>query len=230
MTERYSPAEAKLVLARIAELQLARERVTVGMTREELVRIALDAGLDAELLDQALAEIKANRVEYQVEGTLTKTVVSCELARALGEDELVELSNRLGHEYGVHGSWETLPTGKVWRAAWLELTVRSTLAGDLLRVEARRRWPPLALVLGVPAASGALALTVEILFAWKSRIELITWAVFLAALSLGWTFVFIAQKQGSGSVGERLIALLERTVRRLPPAASNPPRALREGD
>lgn len=230
MTERYSPAEAKLVLARIAELQLARERVMVGMTRDELVKIALDAGLDAELLDQVLAELEASRVEYVVEGTLTKTVVSCELARALGEDELVELSNRLGHEYDVHGRWETLATGKVWRAGSLQLTVRSTLAGDLLRVEVRRRWPSLALVLGVPAASGALALTVAILFAWKSRVELITWAVFLASLSLGWALVFVAHKQGSGSVEERLVALLERTVRRLPPIASKPPRALREGD
>jgi hypothetical protein len=228
MTERHSPAEAKLVFARMAELQLARERVTVGMTREELVRIAVDAGLDAELLDQALAEIRASRVEYRVEETLTKTVVSCELARPLGEDEHVELSNRLAHAYGVHGRWEALPTGKVWRAASLELTIRRTLGGDLLRVEARRRWPAFALVLGVPAASGALALTVEILFAWKSRIDLIVWAVFLAALSIGWALVWVAGKQGSTSIGERLVALLEQTVRRLPSEAPNTPRALPE--
>jgi len=228
MTERYSPAEAKLVLARVAELQLARERVTVGMTREELVRIALDAGLDAELLDQALAEIKASRVEYRIEQTLARTVVSCELSHALAEDELAELANRLGHEYAEHGQWEELVGGKRWRTASLELTVRATVAGALLRVELRRRWPPLALVLGVPAVSGALALVVKLLFAWKSRIELITWAVFLGALGLGWIFTFIAGTRGP-SAAERLVGLLERTVRRLPPDFSHPPRALREG-
>jgi hypothetical protein len=228
MTERYSPAEAKLVLARMAELQLARERVTVGMTREELVRIAVDAGLDVELLDQALAEITASRVEYRVRETLATTVVSCELARALGEDELDELSNRLGHEHGVHGRWQALPGGKLWRAAPLELTVRTTVTGTLVRVELRRRWPPLALLLGVPAASGALALAIRILLAWKPRIELITWAVFLGALGLGWALVHVAGRRGPGSA-ERLVAVLERTVRRLPPDSSHPPRALREG-
>jgi hypothetical protein len=228
MTERYSPAEAKLVLVRMAELQLARERVTVGMTREELLRIAVDAGLDVELLDQALAEIKASRVEYQIERALAKTVVSCELSHGLGEDELLELSNRLGHEYGEHGRWEELASGKHWRTASLALTVRSTVAGALVRVELRRRWPPLALVLGVPAASGALALAVKILLAWKPRIELITWAVFLGALGLGWLLAFVAGKRDPGPA-ERLVGLLERTVRRLPPDFSHPPRALREG-
>ena len=228
MTERYSPAEAKLVLARMAELQLARERVTVGMTREELVRIAMDAGLDAELLDQALAEIKASRVEYRVERTLASTVVSCELSHALGEDELVELGNRLGHEYGEQGRWEELEGGKRWRTASLELTMRATVTGALLRVEQRRRWPSLALLFGVPALSGALALAVRILLAWKSRIELITWAVFLGALGLGWLLAYVAGTRGPSSA-ERLVALLERTVRRLPPDFSHPPRALREG-
>jgi hypothetical protein len=228
MTERYSPAEAKLVLARVAELQLARERVTIGISREELVRIAVDAGLDVELIDRALAEIRARRVDYRVEDAPTATMVSCELTRTLDEDELEELSNRLGHEYGVHGRWEPLAGGKVWRAAPLELTVRTTVGGMLLRVELRRRWPALALVLAVPAVSGALALATKLLFAWKPRVELIARMVFLGALGLGWALIYFMGKRTGP--GERLVNALERTVQRLPPDSPDPPRALREGD
>ncbi len=228
MTERYSPAEAKLVLARVAELQLARERVTMGISREELVRIAIDAGLEVELIDQALAEIRARRVEYRKEDTPTMTVVSCELTRPLGEDELDELANRFGHEYGVRGRWEPIEGGRAWRAAPLELTVRTTVGGMLLRVELRRRWPALALVLAVPAVSGALALLVKLLFAWKARVDLIARMVFLGALGLGWALVYFMGKRTGPA--ERLVAVLDRTVRRLPPDSPEPPRALQEGD
>lgn len=231
MTERYSPTEAKLALARTAELQVARERITVGMTRDELVKITSDTGLDVDLLERVLEELEASRVQAHIEPRLLATVVRCELRRPLSEDERQELANRLAHEHGEPGRWEDLPAGKEWRSRSLRLTVRSTGRGDLLRLEARKRWPVLALALGVPAASGAIALAVQALFSWKLGIESIAAAVFFGGLVLGWFLVSMLDGQRSRAAGGRLVSLLERTVRRLPLAAdsnSNPPRALQE--
>lgn len=246
MTERYSPAEAKLALTRVAELQAAREREVVGCTREELAKISEDAGLDADLLDRALAEVAASRATYRVERGVHALVVSCELTRHLGEDEREELSNRLCHEYGVQGRWTPISSGgQQWLAPSLQLTVRPTTRGDLLRLVVRPRWPTFAMLLGVPAASGAIGLTVATLFSWRWGIEPIAWAVFLASLVIGWVSVFLVRTRGSGSglrSGEQLVALLEQIVRRVPsepspgePSPGNlsnskPPRALREGD
>lgn len=236
MTERYTPAEAKLALTRVAELQAAREREVAGSTREELAKISDDAGLDTDLLDQALAEVAASRATYRVERGVHALVVTCELTRRLDEDERMELGNRLSHELGVQGRWTPIAAGEQWLAPSLQLTVRPTARGDLLRLVARTRWPAFALLLGVPAASGAIALTVATLFSWKWGIEAIAWAVFLASLVIGWASVFFVRTRGSGSglrSAERLVALLEQTVRRVPsadPENSKPPRALQEGD
>ncbi|MCX4246111.1 hypothetical protein [Paraliomyxa miuraensis] len=230
MTERYSPTEAKLALARTAELQVARERSTVGVTREELQRIAGDTGLDVDLLDQALGELEDSRVQSHLQSRLLATVVRCELLRPLSDDERTELSSRLAHERGESGRWEELPSGRVWRSPSLRLELRSTARGDLLRVTARKRWPVLAMALGVPAAAGALALAVRALYSWKLGIESIAVAVFLGALVLGWFLVFVLDGQRSRAAGERLRALLEQTVRPLPaaPSTPSPPRALPE--
>lgn len=233
MTERYSPAEAKLALARAAELQVARERSTVGMTRDELVRISVDTGLDADLLERALAELDASRVEFRVEEGMARTVVSAELRRPLGEDEREELGHRLAHEHGVRGRWEQRPDGAVWHAPGLELTVRPTTDGALLRAELPRRWPLFAMFLGVPAASGALALAVSVLLSWKWAVDPIAWATFLGSLAIGWAGVYVVRTHGTPAPGQRLVALLERALRRLPPAASTnsqPPHALQEGE
>lgn len=236
MSERYSPTEAKLALARTAELQVARERSTAGLTRDELARIAADTGLDAELLERALEELEASRVESSVEHRWGSTVVRCELRRPLDEREREELASRLAHEHGEPGRWERASTGEAgahtWRSRSLVLTVRPTARGDLLRLEARKRWSVLALAVGVPAASAAIALAVRAAFSWKWGIDSIAAAVFLAGLVIGGGLVSWLDGQRSRATAARLVALLERTVRRLPAADgsnSAAPRALREG-
>lgn len=139
MSDLLSPEETKMVLARVAELQTARDG-SAGTSRAELATVVSEAGLDAKLLPRAMQEVLGAKFDVGVERVGKTTVASCEVPRWLNQYDLRELAHRMGHQFG--GTGQFVQQGDVWwwrgqgsTGAPIAISVRHVSSGSLVRLE-----------------------------------------------------------------------------------------------
>ena len=138
MDDRLSPEETKMVLARVAELQTARDG-SGGTSRDELVKVVGEAGLDTSLVEKAMQEVLGTRVKVDVETVKSTVVATCEIPRWLSNNDLRDLSLRLGHEFGGAGQFVQQGEAYWWvrqgPGAPIAMSVRHVSTGTLVRLE-----------------------------------------------------------------------------------------------
>lgn len=138
MDDRLSPEETKMVLARVAELQTARDG-SDGTSRDELVKVVGEAGLDTSLVEKAMQEVLGTRVEVDVETVKSTVVATCEIPRWLSNNDLRDLSLRLGHEFGGTGQFVQQGDAYWWvrqgPGSPIAMSVRHVSTGTLVRLE-----------------------------------------------------------------------------------------------
>ena len=217
MPDVFSPQQARLVLARVAELQALSED-GASLTREDLGRAVTDAGLEEAHLEQALRELEASRIRVATETKRNVTAATSEVRHWLTQAELHEVVCRLGHVYGGDGQITRSPSAWWWVRRGphqvVSLAVRYVSTGTLLRLEVRDR----EVQLGRPFMIGlaaALAASIAFHFTPISGVAAILGS-FLAFMGAAW-FDLDARRRGSRRDRlDRARTVLTGALRRLP--------------
>ena len=164
----YSESEIADILARAAERQAEASRTTGrdGLTLDEIVRLGADAGLDADALRDAAAEVDGagQTLRRQAMHTPTQVVVERWLDGPLTpegwEDAVIELRQTLGADMAAMMGMATPPQQQIGRAfEWshtsgygIQTTVLASPRGDRTRLRMTQ-----LLGFASPATSGALS-------------------------------------------------------------------------
>ena len=164
----YSESEIADILARAAERQAEASRTTGrdGLTLDEIVRLGADAGLDADALRDAAAEVDGagQTLRRQAMHTPTQVVVERWLDGPLTpegwEDAVIELRQTLGADMAAMMGMATPPQQQIGRAFecshtsgyGIQTTVLASPRGDRTRLRMTQ-----LLGFASPATSGVLS-------------------------------------------------------------------------
>ena len=173
-----------MVLARVAELQTARDG-SGGTSREELVNVVGEAGLDTGLVERAMQEVLGTRVQVDVEVVKGTVVATCEVPRWLSNHDLIDLSLRLGHEFGGAGQFVQQGQAYWWvrqgPGSPIAMSVRHVSTGTLVRLEIGSKTNTgRSTLVGIAAAAAAFVLGTALLPATVAGA-----AVFFGGVALG---------------------------------------------
>lgn len=115
----FGDRETALILQKAAELQAERGGRTTGLTLDELRQIAGEAGIEPDLVDAALAELRRPKEpsrppQRKVRGTQTRWEQRVELPVRLDNEDVRAVLAQLEAEFGGHGTITELNCGTVW--------------------------------------------------------------------------------------------------------------------
>ncbi|MGH7575487.1 MAG: hypothetical protein ACREM1_10255 [Longimicrobiales bacterium] len=115
----FGDRETALILQKAAELQAERGGRSTGLTLDELRQIAGEAGIEPDLVDAALAELRRPKEptpppRRKVRGTRTRWEQRTELPVRLDNEDVRAVLAQLEAEFGGQGTITELSCGTVW--------------------------------------------------------------------------------------------------------------------
>jgi hypothetical protein len=137
-SRRYSDQEMALILKRAAELQEGADGVGVQRTLADIRAIAVEVGIDAPFVEEAVAELERPRPRVGWLGAPTRFHEERSVPGNLTPSEIGELLDQARSALGLHGEVHQVFDGVEWRA-------RSALGASILTLGPRATGTRIAL-------------------------------------------------------------------------------------